>query len=63
VKLLVVVHDLDLVSVARVPSKADAPLVVHADAVLTLSVAPELLESVARRDAKVIEGFGRVQKK
>jgi hypothetical protein len=62
-KLLVVVHDLDLFSVARVPSEADTPLIVHADAVLTLSIASGLLESVTRGDPQVIKGFRRVEEK
>ena len=43
------------------PPEADAPLIVHADAVLPASVAPELLEPVARRDAEVVESHGRVE--
>jgi len=38
-----VIDDLDLVGVAILPAEADAPLVVHADAVLTRSVALQFL--------------------
>jgi hypothetical protein len=59
--LLVVVADLDGVGVAALPPKADAPLVVDADAVLASPVAGELLEPVAWRDAEVGERLGGVE--
>ena len=43
-----VVHDLDVLG-AIVPAKANAPLGVDANAVLTLAVALQGLEPVARR--------------
>jgi hypothetical protein len=56
----VVINDLDLVRIAILPAEADPPLVIHADAVLPCSIAFELLEAIAWRDAKVIEGFGGI---
>ena len=40
-----VVDDLDVVGVAVVPTKADTPLVVHADAVLSRAISGELLRA------------------
>ena len=52
-----VINDLDFVSIAVPPSKADAPLIVHENAVLARPIALEFLKPIAGRDAKVIEGF------
>ncbi len=52
--LLVVVDDLDVISVAIGPVEADAPLVVYSDAVLTGSVTAQLFETVARRHTQVL---------
>jgi hypothetical protein len=58
--MLVIVDDLDLVGVAILPAKADAPLLVHTNTVLANSIAPELLQPITRRHAKVAELLGRV---
>jgi len=50
----VIVDNLDIVRVSVLPSKADAPLVVDANAVLTLSVAAQGFEPVARGGAQVL---------
>jgi len=55
-----VVNDLNLRCVTDAPSKADAPLVVDANAVLAGPIALELLEPVARRNAEIVQGFGGV---
>ena len=49
---LVVVRDFDVVRIAIVPAKADAILLVDADAVLTRAIAAEPLEPVARGDGQ-----------
>jgi hypothetical protein len=56
----VVVDDLDLFGSWRCPDEADAKLIVDANAVLTCSIAPQRLESIARRDTKILELLGRV---
>ncbi len=43
------------------PAKANAPLVVYADAVLAFSVAVERFEAIAGRRLQEIEGCGRLQ--
>jgi hypothetical protein len=58
---LVVVSDLDVGGSGRGPGEADAPLVVDADAVLSLAVAVELFETVAGRDPQVVDGLGGVE--
>lgn len=50
-----VVHDFDMVRIALMPAKADAPLVVNADAVLAFSVAFERFQPVRRRNPQLIE--------
>jgi len=57
----VVVRDRDLFGPCLRPSKADPPLIVHPDAVLTSSVAAELLKSMTRCNPKVSEHFCCVQ--
>jgi hypothetical protein len=42
----VVVRDLDLIGVGVPPGEADTPLLVDADAVLTLPVAVQLLQPI-----------------
>jgi len=50
----VIVADLDLVNITVAPDKADAPLVVDADAVLAFALAREALEPIARRTCKLM---------
>jgi hypothetical protein len=57
----VVVSYLDVCGTSGGPGEADAPLVVDADAVLTLAVAVQLLEAVARRNPKVVDVIGGVE--
>ncbi len=57
-----VVGDLDLVSVAVTPPKADAPLVVNANAVLPGTVPRQLLKPLARWNSQVAERFGCIEK-
>ena len=55
-----IVHDRDIVRVAVLPPKADAPLIVDANAVLASAIALELFESIAGRNAEIFELFRRV---
>ena len=55
-----VVHDLDVLGVAVRPAKADPPLIVDPDTVLSGAIAFELLESVAWWDTKVFKCLGSV---
>ena len=57
---LVIVGDLNFVRIPILPAKADAPLLIHANTVLTGSITPKLLQSIPWRDAKVGELLGRV---
>jgi hypothetical protein len=50
----VVVDDLHVESIGPSPHEADAPLVVDADTVLALPFALQLLETIAWRNAKVL---------
>jgi hypothetical protein len=58
----VVINDLDFISVAVFPPKADAPLIVDANAMLARAIAFELLEAIAGRNPEVIEPFRRVDR-
>jgi hypothetical protein len=56
----VIVGDLDLESITISPRKADAPLVIDANAVLAAAATFQLLEAIARRFRHVGEGTGSV---
>jgi hypothetical protein len=60
--MLVIIDELNVVGVAILPTKADTPLLVHANAVLAGSIPPELLQSVTRWHAKIAELLGRVHR-
>jgi hypothetical protein len=57
----VVIDDLDIGRIAIPPAEADPPLVVDPDAVLTLAVSVESLQSIPRRNAEVIKRCCRIQ--
>src|SRR5439155_12128267 len=50
----VIVDNLDIVRVSVLPPKADAPLVVDANTVLTLSITAQRFEPIAGLDAQVL---------
>ena len=50
-----VVANFDVVSIPIDPSKAYSPLVVDPDRMLAFSIAPQLLQPIARRYAQVTE--------
>jgi hypothetical protein len=47
-----VVNDLDFVGVSSAPGKADAPLIIDANAVLPLSIPFQALEAISRQCRK-----------
>jgi len=49
------------VRLAISPDEADSPLIVYANAVLSGSIAFERFQTVARRNAKLLQCFGGVQ--
>jgi hypothetical protein len=51
----VIIRNVDVVSVTGNKPEAYAPLVVDGNRVLSFSVSPELVESIVRRDPKVIQ--------
>ena len=55
-----VVNDLDLMRIAVLPSKADAPLIVDPNTVLPSTLSAKLLESVSGRDAQILEDLGGI---
>jgi hypothetical protein len=44
--LLVIIRDLHLVGIASIPAEADAPLLVYPDAVVSSTLARELLKPI-----------------
>jgi hypothetical protein len=56
----VVVHNLDLVGVSVPPLKADAVLVIDANAVLAFPITSEPLQAVAGRQSEVAKRSGRI---
>ena len=55
-----VIDNGDVVGVAPGPTKADAPLIICANAVLPGAIAAEFLQAVAGRYAQIFEPRGRV---
>jgi hypothetical protein len=55
------VHNLDIVSIAIAPDKADSPMVIDADAVLALAITRELFKAIARRNAQILQPLRVVQ--
>jgi hypothetical protein len=58
-----IVDDLNVPSFAIAPHKTDPPLIVNADAALTLAVAVQSLQTIARRYTQIVELFCRVDRK
>lgn len=56
-----IIHDFDFIGIARVPSEADAPLIVDPDAMLAFTVPFQSFEPVARWGCHLFEMLGRVQ--
>jgi hypothetical protein len=50
-----IVDNFNFVGVAAFPAEANTPFLVDSDAVLILSIAVKLLESITRRNAQIIE--------
>jgi hypothetical protein len=55
-----IIDNLDVPGVPAAPDEADSPLVVNSNAVLPLPIAVELLQTVAGRDAQIVNPFCRV---
>jgi hypothetical protein len=56
-----VVDDLDVAGPVVAPREADAPLLVDPDAALSLSIARQRLEAIARKSRKIAEAGDAVQ--
>ena len=52
---LVAIDDFDIVRIAFLPEKADAPLLVDSYAVLTFPITGEAFQMVARRNPQVVD--------
>jgi hypothetical protein len=57
----VVVGDFDVCWPGWCLCEADAPLVVDSDAVLSLAITVQLLETVARWDSQIVDVLGGVE--
>jgi hypothetical protein len=56
-----IVDNLHVIGVTVTPHKTDAPLLVHTDAVLSLAIVRQGLESIARRHAQGLKNRGRMK--
>ncbi len=56
-----IVHYLDTVGIAILPLKTNAPLIVDANAVLTLSITRQLFEAIGQRYAQILQNLGSIQ--
>jgi len=57
----VVIHDLDVLGTVVSPGEADTPLIIDPDAVLPDSIAPQRLQTIARRHSELIEHNDRIE--
>jgi len=55
-----IIYDLNFIGMTVLPVEADAPLIVDADAQLTLTIAAELFKAVGRRYAKKFKSCRRM---
>jgi hypothetical protein len=56
-----IIHDFDIVGIAIAPDKADAPLVVDANAVLPFPITSQRFQVIARRRPQIAKFRGDVQ--
>jgi len=56
-----IIYDLNIVSIAIAPHKADTPLIVDANTVLPVSVAFERFQSITRKRRQVAQFRGYIQ--
>jgi len=56
-----IVYYLYVIRIAIVPAKADSPLLIDADAVLSFPIAGEFFQTIRRRDSQVFKRIGRLQ--
>jgi hypothetical protein len=57
----VIIHDRKVFRPRRGPTKADTPLLVDANTVLTRSITSQLLQAIARRDSRIDQFLGSVE--
>jgi len=58
---LMIVNDLHVVSIAAAPQEAYTPLIIDADAVLTLTFALQCFQAIPRRNQQILQGASTVQ--
>jgi hypothetical protein len=58
---LVIVHDLNFVSIPLAPNEAQTPLVVNPNAILSLSVAMQYFQAISGRRCQIAQFRGAVQ--
>lgn len=56
-----IVNDLDLMRIARIPDEADPPLIVDPDAVLPSSISLQFLQPIPERNPKILERNGGIE--
>jgi hypothetical protein len=58
--LLVIVNDLDVIGVTVGPAKANSPLIIDSDAVLSPAISGEFLQTIGRRHSEFVQRGGGV---
>jgi hypothetical protein len=57
----VVIHNLNIKGIAVLEAKTEPPLVVDANAELTLAVSSQCLQAIAGWNPKIVNGYGAIQ--
>jgi hypothetical protein len=58
----VIINDFNLMGVSVHPFETDSPLLIDADAVLSLSASPECFQPVPRRNPQILKANRGIQK-
>jgi len=59
--LLMVIRDFDFECIVTTPHKADPILIVDSNAVLSLAIAAQLFQSIARRTFQIVQSRGSIE--
>jgi hypothetical protein len=57
----VVIDQINIIGIAFGPAETYAPLVVHANAVLSLAISQKLLKTIPRGNPQIIDSFSGIQ--
>ena len=55
------IHDFNIMRIAILPFKTNAPPIVDADAILPSSISAQFFQSIRRWNAQVIQGYSTIE--